>query len=135
MRLGFSIPSPFFLIAVSILIAGSVFAQQQPAAQEQSSSKHKITVTFDYDFTAAPPCSAKVTKKCIKQFNVYDVSGPKRYKLFTIPAPESAKGSAKGITGTSEPLLFESGKHRIAVTALNDGGQESDAASLWVMIP
>jgi hypothetical protein len=114
--------------------AGAAFAQQQTTNQEQS-SKHKITVTFDYDFTPIPACSTKVTKKCITLFNVYDISGPKRYKLFTIPTPENATGAMKGITGTSPLLLFESGKHLIAVTALDDRGVESSAATLWVTIP
>ena len=123
------------ILALSSLIATSVLIAEPGLAQEQSPSKHKITVTFDYDFTAAPACSTKVTKKCIIQFNVYDTSGPKRYKLFTIPPPENANRAMKGITGTSPLLLFESGKHLIAVTALNDSSQESTAATMWVTIP
>src|ERR1700741_1143926 len=66
-------------IATAVLAPGTCFAQSQSEAP-----KHKITITFDYDFTAAHACSPKITKKCISKFIVYDVSGDKPYKLFTI---------------------------------------------------
>jgi hypothetical protein len=112
------------------LPAGICFAQAQ-------SSKHAIAITFDYDFTAMHACSPKVSKKCIAKFVVYDISGKKPYKLFTIPVPADATGPVKGISGQSEPLLFESGKHQLAVTAQKDSGEESStyACSVWITIP
>jgi hypothetical protein len=43
----------------------------------------------------------------------------------------------KGISGESQPLLFESGKHLVAVTAQKDSGEESSApaSAVWVKIP
>ena len=96
-----------------------------------------MRVQFDYDFTKNPACSTKKTAKtCIKQFDVYDVSGGK-FKLFSIPAPADAKGIAKGISGTSPPRVFEPGTHFIAVTAENAGGEESSlpSARTTVTIP
>jgi hypothetical protein len=124
------------IFASTALAAGVCFAQAQPQAQSQS-SKHTITITFDYDFTAMRACSPKVAKKCIAKFVVYDISGKKPYKLFTIPVPADATGPVKGITGKSELLLFESGKHLLAVTAQNDSGEESSsyACSVWITIP
>jgi hypothetical protein len=114
----------------SVILAGRCIAQTPPV-------KHTITVKFDYNFTSTPACSQKVTKKCIAKFVVYDISGGKPYKLFEIPAPADASGAVKGISGESQPLLFESGKHLVAVTAQNDSGEESSApaSAVWVKIP
>jgi len=120
-----------FLAAVASTIArGACFAQTQ-------SPKHTIVVTFDYDFTAVPACSEKVSKKCIAKFVVYDISGEKPYKLFTIPVPAGAAGKVKGISGESQPLLFESGKHLLGVSAQRESGEESNphATSVWATIP
>lgn len=109
----------------------------RPCSAQTPSSKHTIVITFDYDFTATSACSQKVTKKCIAKFVVYDISGGKPYKLFTIPVPADASGAVKGISGESEPLLFESGKHLVTVTAQKDSGEESSppASAVWVTIP
>jgi hypothetical protein len=118
------------IIATAVAAAGACFAQTQPP-------KHTITVTFDYDFTAIHACSPKAPKKCIAQFIVYDISGKKPYKLFTIPAPAGASGPVKGISGESQPLLFESGKHLFAVAAQKDSGEESSpyVSSVWTQVP
>ena len=118
------------LPVASAIAGGACFAQTE-------SPKHTIVVTFDYDFTAVPACSEKVTKKCIAKFVVYDISGEKPYKLFTIPVPAGATGKVKGISGESQPLLFESGKHLLGVSAQRESGQESNphATTFWATIP
>ena len=122
--------SLFFLAVLSTLAGGVCFAQTQ-------SPKHTIVVTFNYDFTAVPACSEKVTKKCIAKFIVYDISGEKPYKLFTIPVPAGASGKVKGISAESQPLLFESGKHLLGVSAQRESGEESNphATTFWATIP
>jgi|ERR1700746_3834352 hypothetical protein len=122
--------SLFFLAVLSTLAGGVCFAQTQ-------SPKHTIVVTFNYDFTAVPACSEKVTKKCIAKFIVYDISGEKPYKLFTIPVPAGASGKVKGISAESQPLLFESGKHLLGVSAQRENGEESNphATTFWATIP
>ena len=124
------------IVACAAIAAGVCFAQGQAQSQAQP-PKHTITVTFDYDFTALHACSPKVTKKCIAKFIVYDISGQKPYKLFTIPVPADANGPVKGISGVSQPLVFESGKHQFAVVAQKDSGEESSryACSFWATIP
>jgi hypothetical protein len=100
-------------------------------------NSHMVTVNFDYDFTRTPACSPKVSgKNCIKQFDVYDISG-KRYKLFSIPAPAGASGVVKSITGESPRRVFEPGKHIIAVTAEDATGTESEVtgSKVTVVIP
>jgi hypothetical protein len=103
------------------------------------SGKHTVTVTFNYDFSRTPSCSAKVTKHCIRQFNVYDVSAgtKKRVKLFSIEATPGETKAVPGIKGTSPLMAFEPGKHKLAVTAQDVNGKESnvDADTTWVTVP
>ncbi len=111
-------------------------------------SRHKITVTFNYDFTHQAPCSAEIEakkhrkkskKSCIEDFVVYDISAglPKRTKLMSIPVPQDARGMVKGIVATTPLLLFETGRHLIAVVAQTASGLESDPnrCTVWVTIP
>jgi hypothetical protein len=105
---------------------------------QTGSSKHSITLTFDYDFRTMPVCSSGVIKNCVAQFNVYDISAgvTKRTKLFSSPPPPGATGVVKGIRLTTPTLLFESGKHMLAVTAQTPAGTESDPKQCitWVEI-
>jgi hypothetical protein len=123
--------SKVVLLAV-ILVAGA-----SPDARPDG-AKHTVKVTFDYNFTVTPACSERVKDKCVKQFVVYDISAgtDKRTKLFTIPVDPSAKGSVKGITGTSSLLLFEPGKHLISVVAETPSNLASDlnACTTWIQI-
>jgi hypothetical protein len=96
-----------------------------PTAVSTESAKHVITLTFDYDFTKTPACSATVKVHCVAKFSVYDISSHKPYFLFFEPVPDNAKGLMKGITATSPQLLFAVGKHRIAVSAVEPDGSES----------
>ena len=80
--------------------------------------RRTVVVTFDYDFSKYPPCSAKVTKKCIQQFNVWEVSADKPIFLYTIPVPPNATGLVTGITGASpNKRVFFTGPHRFGVSA------------------
>ncbi len=110
-----------------------------PASASDTSGKHTVTVTFNYDFSRTPSCSAKVTKHCIHQFNVYDVSAgaKKRVKLFSIPATPGETKAVPGIKGSSPLMVFEPGKHKLAVTAQDANGKESnvDADTTWVTVP
>lgn len=108
-------------------------------------SSHKITVTFDYDFTHQAPCSSdskhkhKKRKLCVQDFVAYDISAGvrNRTKLVSIPVAQNAHGLVNGITATTPPLLFESGRHLIAVVAQTSEGVESDPSqcTVWVNIP
>lgn len=101
--------------------------------------KHKITLTFDYDFGTAPPCSAEAKQRCVQQFNFYDISLgiQKRIKLGSFPVPADAKGLVKGISVTTKPLALSPGRHMIAVAAQMADGPESDLnkCTVIVMIP
>lgn len=116
-----------------------VLASALTTGAQVTASKHKVTITFNYDFTNAPVCPAKTAKTCVQRFNLYDISAgvAKRTKLMSFPPPDGANGFKKGITVTTPPLLFEPGKHLLAVTAQMSKGDESDPnkCTTWVEIP
>jgi hypothetical protein len=89
-------------------------------------SQHTITATLNYDFTTDNACSSTVTTGCVKQFNIYDLSGSAPVKLFSIAAPSGATGPVSGITGTSAALTLKSGSHSFGATAQMADGTESD---------
>jgi len=108
-----------FLPFCLLLLTAVTYAQQV---------MHKINFTFDYDFRITPACSREVTQACVQQFNFYDISQGilKRVQLGSIPVPAGASGYVKGISGTTESLLFNSGRHLVAVSAQMPNGSESD---------
>ncbi len=87
---------------------------------------HTVNVTLNYDFTVDNACSATVTTGCIKQFNIYDVTGGGTpVKLFSITAPSGANSAVTGITGSGTASL-KSGVHTFAATAQMADGTESN---------
>ena len=103
----------------ALLFALAVAALAGPA-------QHTITATLNYDFTADNACTATVTTGCVKQFNIYDLSGAEPVKLFSVAAPSGANSAVTGITGTSTPLTLKSGSHTFGATAQMADGTESD---------
>jgi len=120
------------LLAAVLLGVLALNAQKTP-------STHTILVTFDYDFAVTPACSPTVTQKCVKQFNIYDISPgiPKRTMIGSIAVPLNATGLVRGISGKTEPFQFNPGRHRLAVSAQMPDGTESDLrlCSVMVQIP
>lgn len=124
-----------------------------PAPQSATAAPsvpHTISVKFDYDFDQTPACSSKITHKCVNQFVIYDISGgpDKPFRIGTVPVPDNPTGKKQGITGKSDPRIFEPGRHLIAVTAEEAepaspaGGSQSKplespvaACTTWVTIP
>jgi hypothetical protein len=94
-------------------------------------SQHTLTVTLNYDFSVDNGCSATVTTGCVKQFNIYDITGGGTpVKLFSITAPTGANTALTGITGTSAMLTLKAGVHTFAATAqMADGTESSPNAS------
>jgi hypothetical protein len=101
-------------------------AQKLP--QPQQAVMRTVKVKFDYDFSKFPACSAKITKKCVQQFNVYEVSSTPPIFLFSIPVPPNARGKVTGIPGAApQKQAFFTGPHRVGVTAKGPGlNEESD---------
>ena len=73
-------------------------------AVARAAGQHTVAVTLNYDFTTDAACSTTVTKNCLLQFNIYDVTTGTPVKLFSITAPAGATGPVNGITGTSGQL-------------------------------
>lgn len=125
-------------LEVALILAAVVVSASTLRAQA-AGSRHAITVKFVYDFAATPPCSPTITAKCVRQFALYDISGgvTKRIKLTSIPVPPDASRRAARISGTTPLLLFEPGKHLLAVVAQTPQGTESNPndCTVWVEIP
>jgi hypothetical protein len=121
------------------LLRTAIVATLLSSGGQAESHKHSITLKFDYDFRIMPACVSGVEKNCVAQFNVYDITAgvAKRTKLASIPVPSGARGFVKGILVTTPSLLFEVGKHLLAVTAQTPDGTESDATkcTTWVEFP
>jgi hypothetical protein len=114
--------------------------QTQNAEPATSHGLHFVTVTFDYDFSKTPACSATVKKACVEEFIAYDISAgvKNRKKLFEIPLPPNPIGPVPGIKWKSPTKLdFESGKHLLSVVAREPDGTESKyrACTTWIEIP
>jgi hypothetical protein len=110
--------SAFFLALALILTATIAFA---------AASQHTVSVTLNYDFSVDNACSSTVTTACLKQFNIYDITGGATpVKLFSITAPSGANSAVTGITGTSAALTLKSGVHTFAATAQMADGTESN---------
>jgi hypothetical protein len=93
---------------------------------EGAPGQHTVAVTLNYDFTTDGACSSTVTKGCVQQFNIYDVTTGTPVKLFTVTAPAGASGPVTGITGTSALLTLRSGVHVFGATAQMADGTESN---------
>jgi hypothetical protein len=115
--------------------------QQNQGQTPPTSGMHTITVKFTYDFRLTPACSGKVRKKCVAQFNLYDLSAgyKHRTKLFSIPVGTVTERSVRELTGTSPLLLFESGRHLIGVAAQGPEPEKLESnpkeCTTWVEIP
>ena len=129
--------SPSSSSSASSPAAGAPIQGSPPPAA--SHGVHIVTVTFDYDFSKTPACTAKITKHCITQFIAYDISGSAKnpVMLFPIPLPLKPSGPVKGITKASPPLDFESGKHLVSVSAMSADGTHSKRSlcTTWITIP
>ena len=89
-------------------------------------SQHTLSVTLNYDFTVDNGCSTTVTSGCVKQFNIYDITGGGTpVKLFSVSAPSGANTSMTGITGSSTLLTLKAGVLTFAATAQMADGTES----------
>jgi hypothetical protein len=115
------------LLAVAGLAA---MASTMAALTDAAPGQHTLAVSLNYDFTTDIACSATVTKSCLQQFNIYDVTSGTPLKLFTFPAPAGASGPVTGITATSALLPLKSGVHIFGATAqMADGTESSPNAS------
>ena len=45
------------------------------AAVVGAGSQHTVSVTLNYDFSVDNACGSSVSTGCVKQFNIYDITG------------------------------------------------------------
>jgi len=109
-------------------LALAILAAAVPLVAAAQAQQHTVTATLDYNFKRLHSCSAKETTGCVKQFNIYELTGgptPMR-KLFSFPAPSAEKKLVKKITATSGPVDLMPGVHMFGATAEMADGSESD---------
>lgn len=58
-----------------------------------------ISVSFNYNFTGATPCSATVTTNCIEKFEVGILTGAVFNTQVSVPLPANPTGQVNGISG------------------------------------
>lgn len=102
-----------------------------PINSTGAASQHTVSVTLNFDFSVDTACSPAVTSGCVKQFNIYVITGGGTpVKLFSISAPSGANSAMTGIAGTSGLLTLKAGVHTFAATAqMADGTESSPNAS------
>jgi len=121
-------------------------ASSSAGSATQAPVPHTISVSFDYDFDRTPACTEKIKRHCVKQFVVYDISGGANhaYQIGIVALPDHPFGQRRAIVGKTDPHVFESGRHLIAITAQEEGAQphplESNtigcvSCTTWVTIP
>jgi len=103
----------------------SIAAQAAPG-QPATADGRTVTAALNYDFTVDNACSATVITGCLKQVNVYDLTGGAKTFLFSISAPAGANNAVTGITGTSGLGTLKAGTHTFGATAQMEDGTESD---------
>ena len=109
----------WILVGVAMILA-------VPGMVGAAASQHTVSVTLNYDFSVDNACSSSVTTGCVKQFNIYDITGGATpVKLFSITTPSAAAAAVTGITGTSGAITLKSGVHTFAATAQMADGTES----------
>ena len=87
--------------AIAILWSCLLAASLVRAAPGQ----HTVTVTLNYDCTADNACSTAVTKGCLQQFNIYDLTSGTPVKLFSVPAPSGAMLARLAALAANRPCL------------------------------
>ncbi len=131
-------------------------AQESPTPTNPGSSStqsptqapvpHTISVSFDYDFDRTPACTEKITRRCVQKFVIYDISSGANhaYPIGTVALPDHPYGQRRAIVGKTDPHVFESGRHLIAISAQEPEPQphplESNtvgctSCTTWVNIP
>lgn len=105
------------LILAVLLAASAALAQ---------AATNTVSVNGTYDFTVNNGCSSTVTTGCLKQFNVYDVTGAIPVKLGSVAAPSGANTASATVSGTFTIPALVAGIHSLAITAQMADGTESD---------
>jgi hypothetical protein len=113
---------------VAFLAPRVVVAILLPILASATPSQHKVSVTFEYDFTLERPCKGKDTDAgtCVKQFIIYDITDPNApVKLFSIAVNPKAKKMRYRVKVKSNLVQLTDGTRTFAATAQWANGAES----------
>lgn len=88
-----------------------------------------VTLSWSYDYTGVPVCSATVTKNCLDHFEMQDASGGTPVLIAAVQNPSSASGKVPAITGTFQTSSL--GQRTFAVTAVGRDGAGNLVSSDW----
>lgn len=120
---------------LKLIWAFAALAALSPSAARGEPSQHKLSVTFNYDFTDAKGCKNKQTGRCVKRFIIYDVTDPNNpVRLFSIGVPANVKKIIYQIKGSSPTLTLDDGIRTFAATAQWADGTESDKNACKVTV-
>jgi len=141
------LPCPTQASPASPTSAQSTTAPGQSNASQQTppgTAWHCISVKFNYDFSATPPCKGSKPKHpCVAQFAIYNTTaGPKkkdRVFLFDVSLPANPVGVMPIAGESPQQLSFPLGWNKLGVGALDETGKDShmrlcDSCATWIYV-
>ena len=88
-----------------------------------------VNLSWNYDYTGIPVCSATVTTNCMDHFEMQDATGGKPVLIAAVHNPANAAGKVTSITGTFQTSNL--GQRTFAVTAVGRDNTGNLVSSDW----
>lgn len=88
-----------------------------------------VTLSWSYDYTGLPVCSATVTKNCMDHFEMHDATGGAPVLIAAVSNPANATGKIPAVTGTFQTSSL--GQRTFAVTAVGRDNAGNLVSSDW----
>lgn len=88
-----------------------------------------VNLSWNYDYTGVPVCSAAVTKNCLDHFEMQDATGGTPVLIAVVQNPSNATAKVTGITGTFQTSTL--GQRIFAVTAVGRDNTGNLVSSDW----
>jgi len=88
-----------------------------------------VNLTWSYDYTGLPVCSATVTKNCMDHFEMHDATSGTPVLIAAVQNPLNVSGKVAAITGTFQTSNL--GQRTFAVTAVGRDNTGNLVSSDW----
>ncbi len=88
-----------------------------------------VNLTWSYDYTGVPVCSATVTTNCMDHFEMHDATSGAPVLIAAVQNPLNASGKVTAITGTFQTSNL--GQRTFAVTAVGRDNTGNLVSSDW----
>lgn len=88
-----------------------------------------VNLTWSYDYTGVPVCSATVTNNCMDHFEMHDATSGTPVLIAAVQNPLNASGKVTAITGTFQTSNL--GQRTFAVTAVGRDNTGNLVSSDW----